>query len=58
MAAWGEFGPTPEDVVVLTSLPVFIKVQAIAISDDSSTRLDDEGEFFSLFSLFSEFLHL
>lgn len=43
MAAWGEFGPILEDVVVLTGLPVFGEVQAIAISDDSSTKLDDEG---------------
>lgn len=44
MVAWGEFGPTQEDVVVLIDLPVFGDVQAIAISDDSSTKLDDEGE--------------
>lgn len=44
VAAWDEFGPTLEDVVVLTGLPVFVEVQAMAISDESSTMLDDEGE--------------
>lgn len=44
VAAWGEFGPTLEDVVVLTGLSIFDDVQAIAISDDSSTKLDDKCE--------------
>lgn len=44
VAAWGEFGPTLEDVVVLIGLPVFGEVEAIAISNDSSVKLDDEGE--------------
>lgn len=44
VAAWGEFGPTLEDVVVLTGLPVFGEVQAINVADDSSARLDVDGE--------------
>lgn len=44
MAAWAELGPTLEDVVVLTGLPVSGEVQAIDISDDSSAKLDVDGE--------------
>lgn len=44
VAAWGEFGPTLEDVVVLTGLPVFGEVQAINVADDSSAGLDVDGE--------------
>lgn len=44
VAAWGEFGPTLEDVVVLMGLPVFGEVQAVSIADDSSVSLDVDGE--------------
>lgn len=44
VAARGEFGPTLEDVVVLTGLPIFGDAKVIAMSDDSRTKLDDEDE--------------
>lgn len=44
VAAWGEFGPTLENMVVLTGLPVFVQVQAINIADDSSVGLDVDSE--------------
>lgn len=44
IAAWGEFGPTLEDVVVLTGLPVFGDSKTVAMPDDSSTKLDEEGK--------------
>lgn len=42
IAAWGEFGPTLEDVVVLTGLPVF--GDSKAMPGDSSAKMDEEGE--------------
>lgn len=38
LAAWGEFGPTLEDVIVLTGLTIFGDSKAIAMPDDSSTK--------------------
>lgn len=44
IAAWGEFGLTLEDVVVLAGLPVCGDSRAIVMPGDSSTKLDEEGK--------------
>lgn len=40
----GEFGPTLEDVVVLTGRPVFGESRAVAMLGRSDVKLDTEGE--------------
>lgn len=44
VAAWGGFGRTLEDVVVLTGLPIFRESRAIAMPEDLDVKLDEEGE--------------
>lgn len=44
MVAWDKFGPTLEDVAVLTSLPIFGESRAIAMPGDSEVQLDLESE--------------
>lgn len=43
MAAWGEFRPTLEGVVVLTGLHIFGKSRAIGMPWSSDVKLDSNG---------------
>lgn len=44
VVVWGQFRPTLEDMIVLTSLPIFGESRAIANSGESAIKLDSEGE--------------